>query len=76
MTHICKFRHRKKDLENFRKFISQERHIRILIESAYRLYSSTLFRHSSLYENKVRYHNITKKNLENRHLCFSLLFEW
>ena len=29
MSHLCILRHRKKLLENFRKFISQERHIRI-----------------------------------------------
>ena len=34
-NHLCKLRHRKKLLENFRKFISQERHIRILIWRAY-----------------------------------------
>ena len=31
LSHNFKLRHRKKVLENFRKFISQERHIRILI---------------------------------------------
>ena len=35
MSQNCKLRHRKKDLENFRKFISQERLIRILIKGAF-----------------------------------------
>ena len=29
MSHFCKLGHRKQVLENFRKFISQERHIKI-----------------------------------------------
>ena len=34
-SRLCKLRLRRKSLENFRKFTSQERHIRILIWSAY-----------------------------------------
>ena len=44
MSHLCKSRHRKKVLKNFRKFISQERHIRFLICSAYCLYFTLLFK--------------------------------
>ena len=35
ISHLYKLRHRKELLENFRKFISQERHIRILIKGAH-----------------------------------------
>ena len=34
-SHLYKLRHREEVLENFRKFISQERHIRILIKGAH-----------------------------------------
>ena len=35
LSHLCKLRNRKKGLENFEKFISQERHTRTFIWSAY-----------------------------------------
>ena len=40
MSFRCKLGHRKNVLENFRKFISQERHIRSLIKGAYKFYFS------------------------------------
>ena len=44
MTYVSKLRHRKKALENFGKFISQERHIIILICRACCLYFTLLFK--------------------------------
>ena len=38
MSNFCEKRHRKKFLENFGEFITQERHIRISICSAHCLY--------------------------------------
>ena len=38
ISHIFKLCHRRKALKNFRKFISQEQHIRILIKGAYCFY--------------------------------------
>ena len=44
MSHLFKLRHRKKVLESFRKFISQERHIGILIWTARWLYFNLHFK--------------------------------
>ena len=33
MIHLCKLRHRKKALEHFRKFISQEQYIKVPLRS-------------------------------------------
>ena len=44
MSHNSELRHRKKVFENFRKFIVQEQHIRILIYGAYCLYFKVLFK--------------------------------
>ena len=81
MIHFCRYRRRKKFLENFRKFISQERHIRILISSTYCLYFNLLFELQldslskyDFYEN--RSFEFLWINYESFHLCSSVKFRW
>ena len=56
MSHLCKLRHRKKIQENSQKFISQERQVRILIESAYRLYFHLLLKSQLGFLSKYHFH--------------------
>ena len=51
--HLWKLRNRKKSLENFRRFISQERYIRILIWSACCLYFNVFFNYKSCSYSKL-----------------------
>ena len=80
MSHLYKLRHRKNDLKNVRKFISQERHIRILIWSVYNLSLFQLtFQMRIRFILKIWFSRKSKlligeKNNVNFHLCSSVKF--
>ena len=77
MSHRCKLRHRKKVLENFRKLISQEPHVRILISSAYCLYLDLLFKWQFRFIIMILIskYNFHEKSYENCNSCFAKVDE-
>ena len=80
-SYLCKLRHRKKVLKQFRKFISQDQHIRTLIWSAYYLFLKFLFKtqlcsYSKYDLNDNRKRRVCQKIKENSHLCFSAKCKW
>ena len=73
--HPCILHHRNKVLENFRKFISQERHIRISIRSAYWQKYIFSIQTYCLNVNKVHYQNMLSTKIVITNLGkLSLLF--
>ena len=76
--HLCKLRHHKKVLENFRKFIPQERHIRISTQGVVLYFYRMPIRFIIeilifIYDFTVILLKIFHKN-DNRHLCSSKKF--
>ena len=69
--------HHKKVLENFRKFISQEPHIGLLIWNSYCLYFKLLFTwQSGTCSTWSKYDLYNNRNYENRYLCSLATFRW
>ena len=74
MSHLCKSRHRKKVLENFLKFISQERHTRILNWSAQCLYPNLFLNRNEVHNLNMNFTKIVITNFHEKLRKLSFMF--